>query len=234
MMGSGGGGQGIDSRTAKYMQDMLNDHENRLEQILDLLDEKLDKPNVEALISDKIGKEEIQDLLPDMDLYEQKFKTQIEESIDELWMKLEEKLMGWDQRMINIRNEFDMTELKKFIDTKANKENVQGDFQNHEFKIGTLDKNIVAIASDFETFQQAINRMHTVVLELQEANKDVLVGKRNLNCLSCGIKDGQSQGIPSTAHSTFYGKDGRIYRGGANGGIATLEMNDVAAPQQLN
>ena len=31
MMGSGGGGQGIDSRTAKYMQDMLNDHENRLE-----------------------------------------------------------------------------------------------------------------------------------------------------------------------------------------------------------
>ena len=56
---SGAAGQGIDSRAAKYMQDMLNDHENRLEQILDLLDEKLDKPNVEALISDKIGKEEI-------------------------------------------------------------------------------------------------------------------------------------------------------------------------------
>ena len=55
----GAAGQGIDSRAAKYMQDMLNDHENRLEQILDLLDEKLDKPNVEALISDKIGKEEI-------------------------------------------------------------------------------------------------------------------------------------------------------------------------------
>jgi len=54
--------------------------------------------------------------------------------------------------MIAIRNEFDMTELKKFIDTKANKENVSSDFQNHEFKIGTLDKNIVAIASDFETF----------------------------------------------------------------------------------
>ena len=177
-----------------------------------------------------------------MDLYEQKFKSQIEECVDELWMKLEEKLMGWDQRMINIRNEFDMTELKKFIDTKANKDNVQGDFQNHEFKIGTLDKNIVAIASDFETFQQAINRMHTVMLELQEANKDVLVGKRNLNCLSCGIKDGQSQGggggggggIPSTANSTFYGRDGRIYRGGANnGGIATLEMNEIA-PSQLN
>ena len=60
--------------------------------------------------------------------------------------------MSWDQRMINIRNEFDMTELKKWIDTKANKDSVNGDFQNHEIKIGTLDKNIVAIATDFETF----------------------------------------------------------------------------------
>ena len=65
--------------------------------------------------------------------------------------------------------------------------------------------------------------MHGVVLDLQEANKDVLVGKRNLNCLSCGIKDGQPQGIPSTQASTFYGRDGRIYRGGANAN-ATLEM----------
>ena len=136
--------------------------------------------------------------------------------------------MSWDQRMINIRNEFDMTELKKWIDTKANKDSVNGDFQNHEFKIGTLDKNIVAIATDFETFQQAINRMHAVVLELQEANKDVLVGKRNLNCLSCGIKDGQSQGIPSTANSTFYGRDGRVYRGGGQG---TLEMAEGLAQQ---
>ena len=131
---------------------MKQDFDSRLESIVDLLDEKLDRQNIEAMISGKIGKEEITDLLPDMTLYEQKTRTQIEESIDELWIKLEEKLMSWDQRMIAIRNEFDMTELKKFIDTKANKENVSSDFQNHEFKIGTLDKNIVAIASDFETF----------------------------------------------------------------------------------
>ena len=66
--------------------------------------------------------------------------------------------------------------------------------------------------------------MHSVVLELQEANKDVLVGKRNLNCLSCGIKDGQPQNIPSTQNSTFYGKDGRIYRG-VSGNNPTLDMS---------
>lgn len=71
----GGSGVGIDNRTLKYIQDMLHDHENRLESILDLLDEKLDKPNIEAMISAKIGKEEITDLLPDMTLYEQKTRT---------------------------------------------------------------------------------------------------------------------------------------------------------------
>lgn len=104
-----------------------------------------------------------------------------------------------------------MGALHKFIETKANKDAIQSDFANHEFKISTLDKNIVAIASDFETFQTAINRMHSVVLEIQEANKDVLVGKRNVNCLSCGIKDGQITSVNPL--STINGKDGRIYRG---------------------
>lgn len=101
-----------------------------------------------------------------MRLYEEKVTSQIEESIEDLQVKLDEKLMGWDKRMIAIRNEFDMGNLRKFIDTKANKEVIANDFQNHEFKISTLDKNIVAIASDFETFQRAVNGMHSVVLEL--------------------------------------------------------------------
>ena len=46
--------------------------------------------------------------MPDMTLYEQKVSTLIEEGIDDLWIKLEEKLMTWDQRMLAIRNEFDM------------------------------------------------------------------------------------------------------------------------------
>ena len=30
--------------------------------------------------------------------------------------------MSWDQRMINIRNEFDMSSINKHIETKANKD----------------------------------------------------------------------------------------------------------------
>lgn len=43
--------------------------------------------------------------------------------------------MAWDNRMITIRQEFDMVALTKNIETKANKESVSNDFKNHEFKI---------------------------------------------------------------------------------------------------
>ena len=63
---------------------------------------------------------------------------------------------------------------------------MRNDFSNHEFKIGTLDRNLIRLASDFETLSTAINRLHYGLVELQEANRDVLIGKRTTNCLSCG------------------------------------------------
>lgn len=89
-----------------------------------------------------------------------------------------------------------------------------------------LDKNVLAIAKDFKTFQDAVNRVNETILELQEANKDVLIGKRNLNCLSCGKKEPGQQAVVE-------GTDGRIYKafGGSKSGFKenTLDFtSDVA------
>ena len=56
----------MDPRQLKYITDQLKDHELRIDQFHDLFDEKMDKQAVEALVSSKIGKDEIADLLPDM------------------------------------------------------------------------------------------------------------------------------------------------------------------------
>lgn len=141
---------GTADKQIKQMQEMLQENSSRIEQLMDILDEKLDRAAIEAIISDKVGKEEIADLLPDMEAYENKLESRIEESIDVVWQRLEEKLMGWDQRMIAIRNEFDIVALNKLIESKAQKESVADDFRNHEFKIQTLDSNVVRIAQDFE------------------------------------------------------------------------------------
>lgn len=62
------------------------------------------------------------------------------------------------------------------------------------------------MAADFETFQLAFNKLHQATVELQEANRDVLLGKRTTNCLSCG------KGGEGPNHQVM-GKDGRVYKG---------------------
>jgi hypothetical protein len=106
---------------------------------------------------------------------------------------------------VRLRSEVDVHGMQRQIDLKANEEAVKSDFSNHEFKISTLDRNIIRIAADFETFQHAFNKLHSAILELQEANRDVLLGKRTTNCLSCGKG--------SEGNHQIFGKDGRVYKG---------------------
>jgi hypothetical protein len=48
--------------------------------------------------------------------------------------------------------------------------------------------------------------MNLAVKELQECNKDVLLGKKSANCLSCGKDD-------AINYNPIPGNDGQIYRG---------------------
>ena len=75
---------GVDPRVLKDIQNMLVDNKNQIEQILDMLDDKVERREVETMISTKASKDDITELLPDMRLYEEKVTSQIEESIEDL------------------------------------------------------------------------------------------------------------------------------------------------------
>jgi flagellar hook-associated protein FlgK len=75
------------------------------------------------------------------------------------------------------------------IESKASRQEVTSDMKNHEYKISLLDKNLINIADDFELLQQTVKQINEMMTELREANKEVLVGRRKLNCLSCGTTE---------------------------------------------
>jgi hypothetical protein len=89
------------------------------------------------------------------------------------------------------------------IRQKADCEVVNADFKNHEFKISHIDNNVMRMASDFEIIQENLSQMNVKVGELIEVNKDVLLGKRKLNCLSCGNENSEPFG---------QGVDGKVYK----------------------
>ena len=60
------------------------------------------------------------------------------------------------------------------------------------------------VVNDMEVQIQKVNKIIHQVSELQEANKDVLLGKRKLNCLACGADNNKDTNVQ--------GADGKMYK----------------------
>ena len=90
----------------------------------------------------------------------------IRDELETVQIKFMEQLKLFDSKIVRMRSEIDVHSMQRQIDSKANEESVKSDFSNHEFKISTLDRNIIRMASDFETFQAAFNKIHSAILEL--------------------------------------------------------------------
>ena len=71
----------MESRALKYIHEMLAEHKNQLDQLNEMVEQKVDRTSMEHLLANKISKKEINELLPDMKMYQEKFSSQIEEGI---------------------------------------------------------------------------------------------------------------------------------------------------------
>lgn len=86
----------VESRTIKHIKETLAEHESKLEQYLIMIEEKVDLNSFEKVMASKISKEEINELLPDMDMYEQKFMSKLEESNEKVMAKVDDKFFTQD------------------------------------------------------------------------------------------------------------------------------------------
>ena len=144
------------------------------------------------------------DALPNLQSFEAKMKVYVDACFADQQEKQDLVYRQLDNRLVSLRKDFDIDLLLKRIADKADSETVNNDLKNHEFKISLLDKNLIHMATDFQVVQTALGQVNSQILELQEVNKDVLVGKKRLNCLSCGtMPERQEQMI---------GSDGQMYR----------------------
>ena len=69
----------------------------------------------------------------------------------------------------------------------------------------------------------AFNKIFNDVEDLKEVNRNVLVGKKSINCLSCGW--GDAKFLP--ANPWLKGKDGTVYRGKLKNSFQDNSMADI-------
>ena len=127
--------------------------DSKFESLKKQLDDKITKDDVRKLTSDKISKEDLEHIIPNEEITQEKLRYLVREEIETLTVKISEQFKQFDNKMIRLRAELDIHSIHRQLERKANEEQVRNDFGNHEFKIGTLDRNIIRMATDFETFQ---------------------------------------------------------------------------------
>lgn len=180
---------------------------------------------VDLVRDDKLSKADIMDALPAY-LHEEQLMQTIDQisqrKVNAVKEQFEELRMQVDHKIVSIRQEFDMSLLRKWVEKKADRTELSTMFDNHDYKLLTLDSNFLLLSQDFETFHKNMIKMQKHVQELRDVNKDVLLGGKAVNCLSCNKAEDTRKDIK--------GKDGRLYWGttlNQNGPTGADEEEDL-------
>lgn len=127
-------------------EDVVLQLESRIDTIKKVLEDKVSRDDIPKLTSDKVTKDEIEQLIPNEEMMHEKMKFIIRDEIENIHNKFNSDLKRFDDKFVRITQAIDVHSIHKQIERKANKDSVSNDFGNHEFKISTLDRNIIRMA----------------------------------------------------------------------------------------
>lgn len=112
-----------------------------------------------------------------------------------------------DKRFVTLRREFDMNAITRNFKAKADLSHVK---QVEEAMFGScsiLEEKIQKITSDLTLSIKVLQKMNRDVNDLKEINNDVLIGKRNANCLVCSKSQPGDRQV-----QVGKGTDGKVYQ----------------------
>lgn len=193
------------------------------------LDKKADLAELVKIENTKVSKEELLALLPSddaKDIMKEEFRSEVayfHKSIDEL-------ARAWDLKLVKLRKELDLFSIKKEINKRALDEEVKYEIHKVETKWSKIEQLIAGFSFEFDGVKDFVKKFGKSIKELQEVNKDVLLGKQNVNWLSCGR--GDKKFVPTIP--MIKGKDGRVYKGGISKGYVSKLDRSVGDADVIN
>lgn len=125
--------------------------EQRVDAVKKIGEEKTTREDVLRLVSDRVTKEEILQLIPNEEILQEKMKIVVRDEFEAYSAEFKKDLKSIDENLVKYKAQVNVHTIHRDIEKKANKEEVSNNLNNHEFKISTLDRNIIRMAADFET-----------------------------------------------------------------------------------
>ena len=91
----------------------------------------------------------------------------------------------WDQKLVKMRSELNITSVVKRIQDKADNIEVQDMMQQYEERVTQMERSFIQVIEGVEELNRQ-NHLHRHTMDqLAGVNYEVSIGKRNINCLSC-------------------------------------------------
>ncbi len=80
-----------------------------------------------------------------------------------------------------------MEAIKVLVSKKADVDQLNRGLADQNKRINSVNEGMVNVLNDVKQFQSVLSKIKLTVHLLEDANKDILLGKRRLDCLSCGV-----------------------------------------------
>ncbi|CDW76177.1 UNKNOWN [Stylonychia lemnae] len=109
----------------------------------------------------------------------------------------------WDSKLVKLRQDMNIHSIIKKIGEKAEQVEVKDAFETQMKRIEQIEENFVQIINEVESISITQTIATQKMDEIHQRQQEVLIGKRNVNCLSCAQDPSEKQ---------MQGKDGKIYR----------------------
>jgi len=141
----------IDSKVYEFEENM-NEIENTLNNMQEEIEHIPTQADYNLLRNDKLSIADIKDHLPNFDQITLEINKMVESKMEHFKVYMEDFRIDTNQRMVKIRQEFDVNTLKKYIDKKADDKEVAYALDQQDGKAKMLDNNVMMLANDLEKF----------------------------------------------------------------------------------
>ena len=164
----------------------------------------MDKSEIGDLLSEKLDSELFTRVFPRNKEPQEHLKHLIKSETDNFNERIMNMVKLWDQKISNLRNELNISSIYRKLSTFSRKEEVEEKLQEIRDLNEETNGNILQLKIMIGKVGQMNDNVQTQIDTIYNRQKEVNIGIRNVNCLSCAIE-------PKKGHS--HGSDGRLYRG---------------------
>ena len=116
---------------------------------------------------------------------QQYFKTLISVQVSVLEKQIKDMVQLWDSKLAKMGRELNIGSVLKRINEKADVSTVNRGIEEANSRVDQVEQTFLKIIDEMEEINRSnqINTQH--INEIASYQREVSIGKRNVNCLSC-------------------------------------------------